>query len=250
MTIVFSGALPDFVVMISDSAVTLDFGESPREYMTGRKFYCFPGVGCVTTWGARDLNQVESFLERQGISLESHSVNDLSGLVYQYLAEEYRPHELGLNDVGYHVAGFDRDGHAHLYHVFWGFDRPKPPSQDRQKYEKYEHILPPEQKALLYNGRNDLADMAVRALLKEVNRGGDIRFDLATPRGLTCFGDFVARFAAELTPEVGPPFSIHLISQRNEIARIVNKSFCPIDRDEVADKLEALGYGVQTNREL
>jgi hypothetical protein len=250
MTIVFSGALSNFIVMVSDSAVALDFEKSPREYTTGPKSYCLPGVGCVTTWGARDLNQVGSFLDRQRISSEDYSVSDLADLVYQYLTEEYRPCELGLNDMGYHMAGFDSNGHAHLYHVFWGFDRPKPPSQKQQKYEKYEHILPPEKNVLLYNGRNDLADMMVHALLGEVDRGGDIRFDLATPSGLVYLGDFVARFAAELTPEVGPPFLVHLISWRNEISRIVNRSFCPIDRDEVTNKLKTLGYKVQTNQEF
>lgn len=245
MTIVFTGLLPDqLIVMTVDSAVTLDFEDSPREYDKGRKAYCFPGVGCVTTWGARDHNRVGEFLDKQDISPDTHSVNDLADLVEQYLTEQYRPHELNLNDVGYHVAGFDQDGQARLYHIFWGFDRPTPPWQTCRKYARYDHTSPAPITGLLYNGRNDLADVVVRTLLDEIGKGGDARFNLGTHIGLTCFGDFVARFAAELTPEVAPPFFTHLISPRNQVELIKNDTFCPVSHDEVSQKLKGLGYEV------
>lgn len=240
MTIVFTGLLADhLIVMTVDSAVTLDFEDSPREYDKGRKAYCFPGVGCVTTWGARDHNRVGEFLDRQEISAHSHSVNDLADLVWQYLTEHYRPRELNLDDVGYHVAGFNRDGRARLYHVFWGFDRPRPPQQTCREYKRYDHTPPAGGIQLLYNGRNDLAHVVVQTLVDEVKKGGDPRFDVRTSVGLACFGDFVARFAAELTREVGPPFLTWLISPRNQVEWIKNDKLCPVSRDKVCKSLRA-----------
>jgi hypothetical protein len=244
MTIVFTAVLPtDVIVMTVDSAVMLYFGNH-REYEKGRKAYCFPGVGCVTTWGARDHNCIGEFLDRQEISHETHSVTDLADRVEQYLKKEYRPHELNLDDVGYHVAGFHKDGHASLYHVFWGFDRPRPRDQTSPKYDRYDHTPPPGQVAFLYNGRNDLAEVVVRTLLHQIATGTDTRFEIRTPIGLACFADFVARFAAELTPEVAAPFFTHLISQGNQVKRIKNNTFCPISRDEVLRALKDLGYNV------
>lgn len=240
MTILFSACLPNFVVMVADSAVTYDYSDSSREYKAGQKSHCFPGVGCVTTWGARDHNRIGSFLEQELSSSGSFSVIELGEMVYRYLVEDYRPHELNLNDVGYHVAGFDRNGCAHLYHIFWGFDRPRPREQLRRKYEKYEHIFPPEEHFFLYNGRNELAEIVVYTLLREIYQGKDVRFDVKTAKGLVLFGDFIVRFAAELTPEVGPPFFIHMISPENKIKRMVNRTFNPVDCDEVQEKLETL----------
>jgi hypothetical protein len=79
--------------------------------------------------------------------------------------------------------------------------------------------------------------VVVRTLLGQVNAGQETRFDLKTPTGLARFGDFVVRFAAELTPEVGPPFITFLISNQNEVAWVKNDSFCPISKNEVASKL-------------
>jgi len=246
MTVVFSGVLPHLhlIVMTVDSAVARDFKDSPREYTTGQKCYPVPGVGYVTTWGARDHNRIGEFLEKQEVSPDSHSVNDLADLVNQYLTEKYRPHKLNLDDVGYHVAGFDREDRARLYHVFWGRDLPRRENQIHQEYKMYDHSPHPGEFMLLYNGRSDLAEVAVNTLLEQARMGKEIRFDLATPVGLACFGDFVVRFAAELTPEVTPPFLTYLISSRNKAKRVINDKFCPIDRDEISQRLKDLGYKV------
>lgn len=242
MTVVFTSVLPQTLIsMTVDSAVKREF-RVHREYDTGRKAYWFAGVGCVATWGSRDNNHIGRFLEGQNISATSHSIRDLINLVEMYLTQEYRPRELQLDDVGYHVAGFDRSGTAYLHHIFWGFDQPKPPNQTHQDYRNYPHSPPPGRIEFLYNGRNDIADMMVRKLLNEISNGRDTRFSLSTPIDLVSFGDFVARFAAELTPEVGPPFYTYLISPKNEIGILKNKLLCPIDRNSVKQKLLELGY--------
>jgi hypothetical protein len=242
MTIVFSGILPrTLIVMTVDSAITLDF-EDHSEYDTGRKAYSFPGVGCVATWGARDHNHIGRFLDSQKISPATHSIHDLIRLTEWYLTRDYRPQELQLGDVGYHVAGFDQNGDALLYHIFWGFDQPRPENQLEPKYEKYAHCPPSRRIELLYNGRNDLAHVVVHTLIDQVVKGKKTRFRFSTPVGLACFGDFVARFAAELTPEVGPPFYTFLISPHNKIKMIKNDLLSPISRDQVVEELIELGY--------
>ncbi len=118
MTICLSIASPEIILMTSDSTVVLDFDDGQREYTTEGKFHCIPGVGCVTTWGARQGNTVQLFLEKQNVSPTSHSVDDLANLVHQFLTKEYKPDKRGLDDVGYHVGSFDAHRRPRLYHIF------------------------------------------------------------------------------------------------------------------------------------
>jgi len=121
MTIAFSGISHRLIVVTVDSAVTLQFC-SHREYQKGRKVFFYEGVGCVATWGARVRNNIDRYLGQFRISPETHSIEDLRALVKQYLKGEYRPHEEGLDDVGYHVAGFDKKGNPRFYHEVWGWE--------------------------------------------------------------------------------------------------------------------------------
>ncbi len=239
MTVVFSAVIPrSLIVMAVDSAVTNDFGES-REYVEGAKAFWLQGVGCVATWGERTGNKVGEFLFRQGISAQTHSVGDLADLVEQYLTRDYQPREAGLDEVGYHVAGFDRGGNGRLYHIFYGFDRPRREDEREPRYKRCDHSPPGAVTPFVFNGRNDLAEMVVVKLLAEIRSGGDTRYDPNTPKGVVCLADFVLRFAAELTPQVGPPFFIHLISPTNRRLLISNSGFCRLaDRwnDQVAPK--------------
>jgi hypothetical protein len=239
MPLVFSARSDRLIVMTADSAVTLDF-EDHREYEIDTKAYPFHRVGCVTTWGERTGNRIGEFLglkQKRNISADTHSVEDLANLVNQYLTEAYRPDESNLDEVGYHVAGFDRAGHARLYHVFWGFDRPKPPEQISPQYQKYDHS----NAWFLFNGRNDLAQTVVNPLITQIAVGNDVRFDLATPLGLAQFSEFVARFSAELTREVGPPFFTYLIAPQNRIEMIENRTFCPTRSEDFLKKRSDLG---------
>ena len=246
MTIVFSAVSHDLIVMSVDSAVTLDFEDSRREYDTGRKSFLYPGVGCVATWGARDGNQIGIFLDKQGLSPENHSVVDLANLVFEYLTEEYQPRECGLDDVGFHVAGFDQEERPRFSHIFWGFDRPRPDEQVEPKYERYDHSPTPGNPEYIYNGRNDLAHVMVVTLLDQIRAGNATQFDPRKREGLVRLGDFVVRFAGELTPEVGPPFITYLISPHNQAVSIKNNTLCPISQNKVLRKLGDLGYEIQT----
>jgi hypothetical protein len=241
MTIVFSIISLDLIVMAVDSAVMQDFGDK-REYTTGRKAYFYPGVGCVTTWGTRNGNRIGDYLENKDVTPEHCSVENLADLAFEYLSKKYRPGEMGFDDIGYHIGGFDTQGRARLFHAFWGFDRPKPPEQINRKYEKYDHSPQPSEIQFLYNGRNDLAQVVVNAFLDQHENRSDTRFQLNNPTSIVCFADFVVRFGAELTPEVGPPFLTYLISPRNESAKIKNDNLCPVNPVTVAGELCRLGY--------
>lgn len=241
MTMIFSAATREIIVMTVDSAVTNEFNNG-REYDTGKKYYVYDGVGCVTTWCDRVGNNIGNFLSSQQLSSDKHSVSELRDLVFKYLKEEYKARETDSDDIGYHVAGFDRDGNSNLYHIFWGTPRPNP-NQETQDYYLNNHS-PNSAKPiiLLYNGRNDIANTVVNLLISEIEAGKDVRFDLGSFVGLASFGDFVARFAAELTPEVGPPFFTILISPENRIEVIKNDEFRPVGREKISEQLTSLGF--------
>ena len=235
MTILFSSATERLIAMTVDSAVTLHF-ESHREYTTGPKRYCFLGIGVVTTWGSRDGNNVGQYLGRKGLSPERHSVIELAGFVDEYLKLDYQPREHGLDEVGFHVGGFDRQGEPRLFHVFWGCDRPNP-SGSPTKYAKKDHSPQSGSIQLLYNGRNDLVDSVARKLISEIKNGAALRFDISRPNDQARLGDFFARFAAELTPEVGPPFLTVLILPDNSLGYLTNDTWCPLAVEDVQKQL-------------
>ena len=241
MTIVFTAASPKLIVTTADSAVTLEFGDS-REYELGRKSYFFSGVGCVMTWGARDHNTIGRFLDQQQVTPQTHDVLSLADLVQNFLVDHYRPSALGLDDVGYHVAGFDRQANPRLFHIFYGFDRPRPPDQLERKYERYDHSPQIGTTYFLYNGRNDLAQPVIQTLIAQLQSGRDSRFDLSRPSDVARFGDFVARFASEFTPEVAPPFLTFLIASNNLALKLVNQTQAPLNDDQIVMKLRELGY--------
>lgn len=237
MTIVLSIAAPDMILMAADSAVTLDFGDS-RGYEQGRKSYCFPGTGCVTTWGARDGNQIGRFLDQELAKFDHPSVKVLESLTYEYLTKEYRPNEIELDDVGYHVSGFDNNAVPRLSHVFWGFDRPRNPNQLIREYKKQNHSPGIGEWCFLYNGRNDIAETVINLLLREVACGGDIKFKISDPIDRVLFADFILRFSSEITLQVGPPFFYYVISKTNDVTILRNNDLTSINRSYVLEEFK------------
>lgn len=241
MTIVFTSVTSQMICMTADHAVTKIVNQQFREYETGPKLFPFPGIGCVTTWGARDHNCIKEHLEGQLVAGE-HNVNDLATIVDRFLKKTYRPHTYQLDDVGYHVAGFDSEQQPRLYHIFWGFNRPKNPRQKHRRYQKQLHTyegwsLP----LFLYNGRNDIADRMVRSLLYEMREADVANQDFSYSATIVRFGDLVARFAGELTQEVGPPFETAIISPANQIEVMKNNSHSPLEDQIITLMLRLLG---------
>jgi len=244
MTIVLSIASPMIIVMTADSAITLDF-ENSREYSTGRKAYFISGVGCITTWGSRDHNNIGPYLAIKNISRDTHNIYDLADIVYEYLTSEYKPDQLGLDDVGYHVAGFDSKFAPKLWHIFYGFERPRPTTQTQREYIKRDHSPKPREAYILFNGRNDLAYPLISTFIEQLQPMRDLKIDLRNPADIAYFGDFIARFASEITPEVGPPFITYLIGANNNSVKIFHKDLIPLDKKLLQEYLDSIGGRIE-----
>jgi hypothetical protein len=237
MTMVVTSVAPKLIVMTVDSAVANDF-ESHREYGIGRKIHCFDGVGCVATWGERTGNQIGTFLDSK--VQDTTSTEDMSRLVHSYLVEEYRPKEYERGDVGFHIAGFDRNHRARFFEAGYLPESREEDSSGERVYQYYDSSPGPNTLRYCYGGRFSLAHTLVTAFLKEAQADRDMRYNRLKPSGLVQFNDFVSRFAAEITKEVGPPFYTCLINQQNKIVKISNTTLCPLNVDEIEVKLKAL----------
>jgi hypothetical protein len=246
MTIIFSTASAIMITMTADSVVTREFDDH-YEFVSGRKMYRFPGVGCVGTWGERDGNYIGQFLNKQDIEPGKCNVDCLANLVEEYLIKVYQPDKIKLGEVGFHVAGFDQNHKPKLFHIFWGFDQPRPQDQVLPKYARYDHSPQISGISLLYNGRNDLANYVVNIIIEQIRKNNIVRYDIRNPITQTIIGDFVARFSAELSPEVGPPFFTCYLSPKNEIVTIENKYFAPISLKSVKKALESIDLQVLRN---
>jgi len=227
MTILVSNPSNDFMIMLSDSAITNDNlqedGTNYPTYEIKSKTYRFNGVGCITTWGDQTFNQLCSYLQRYRIFESKPSILDLAHYVQQYLEGFRKEHP--EDELGFHIGGFGNDGKPNLYHAFWGFNRPRQPNE----LTKQVYLLDSVGSLFLYNGRNDLAGTLINLLISELRSGRETRYDLKTPTGRILWCDFIARFAAEITPQVGPPFEFNLIFPDNTIEKIVNPSLAPIN---------------------
>ena len=236
MTMLFSCAIKDKIIMSVDSAELLEYSSGEREYRECLKARSIDNLGCIGTWGARDHNKIFQFLD--SLSDLSEDIDGLADSVENYLKTEYKPKELNLDDVGYHISGFNPKGEPRLHHIFWGFDVPRPHSQKEREYKKYNHSPPENEIQFLYNGRNELADTVINNLLKEIEKGQSSRIDIKNIVDLIKLASLISRFSAEITKEVSPPFHYFLISQGNKINQIERDSLCPLTEKEI-DRLLA-----------
>jgi hypothetical protein len=218
MTIVVSLAFPSFIVMANDSAVVRDFEDGPREYVTGRKWWAKPGIGVVTMWGARDGNNLSSHLDRASLDPATHSVDELALAVLNYVVAEYRPRDHKIGDTGYHIGGLDRERRLRLFHVFWNAEGSPGALDSLGAYTLQDQSPGTDTARFLYNGRNDLADKVISALTAELGRGAHVRFGRTAPE-IGRLAHFILRFAAELSPEVGPPFCVHFLNANGRMSR-------------------------------
>jgi hypothetical protein len=208
MTVVFTAVSHRFLLMATDSAVQLDFGET-REYETGRKFWWIPGVGGVSTWGARDANHIARFLSTKWQDPGVRSIDELARDVHAFLVSEYAPDRLTLGDVGYHIAGFRSDQTPVLYHSFWNT-----PKDEESKGTYSLQLLAPtgSYTQFLYNGREEFAEHVMAGLLNDLRARRDTHFTHRTAGGAVYLASLVLRFASEISLEVGPPFIMRLMT--------------------------------------
>lgn len=217
MTVLLTVAYKDFVIVANDSATTRTFPDGV-EFDTDRKWYVEDGVGCVTWWGERVGNKVLTHLREQSSKGALNGVYELSREVNRFLVEEYAPHEAGLGDTGYHVAGFTPEREVRLYHIFYNTQGSPGAFESRGAYNLQDQSPEPGKLTFLYNGRNDLVHPLVMGLLDGYKLGQFSQFPLSLD-GLHRFAHFVLAFVSALTPEVSPPFQMHTIWPDGHIVR-------------------------------
>lgn len=146
--------------------------------------------------------------------------------------------DLMMSVFSFHIGVFDNTGEPKLFHLYWGFERPKSPKQKYQEYSINDHSPKLNKLSFLYNGRNDLAENVINTLLNEISIGKETRFNLTNVIDRVRFSDFVMRFSSEITPEVGPPFITYLISKKNDFQILKNEGLSPIDTNYVKSALD------------
>ena len=239
MTIIFSVVTKTIIVMASDSAITNYFSES-KEYDIDSKSYFVQDAACVTTWGSRDGNQIGRFVHNLSNSSQKYSIEIIKEKVFDYLQNEYNPKDMDLDDVGYHIGGYTESGQPKLYHVFWGYDRPRRPEQLYREYKICDHSLNQGDIHFLYNGRNDIAESIVHSILRLFRDNSDVKFRFNDAVDIIRFSDFVVRVGCELTPEVGLPIVIRFLLPNNKVGTLKHSDFCPLDADGISEKLSSL----------
>jgi hypothetical protein len=210
VTVVVTIATRFAIVAACDSAVKEEFEAGGVSYGTGRKSFVVPGAGVVTTWGARDGNDVGAALSKLP---KLSSISDVARRVSDYLEHEYDPRTRGLGDVGFHIAGFE-NGQPRVFHAFWNV--PNGGSLPSGQYALQDLPFPGGFFAL-YNGRHDLAASVFQSLTSELQRGQSPRIGIATAPGMVALAHLILRFASELSADVGPPFLAHVLSSDNRI---------------------------------
>jgi hypothetical protein len=230
MTLVVSTATRSLITISIDSAVTFTSSVRGTRYEVEDKYRKIDGVGAVAAWGERTGLRLNTFLREKGVKPETHTINDLIELVEFYFRNEYKPHERGGGSVGFHVGGFDKNNRARLVHIY--FDMIEGASEMDYGFSDHspdeEHPL-----QLVYNGWHELAGRVVDNLIRQAQRGRDVRFDITSPCGRIRFSEYLLHVTAGITREVGLPFytlcvspKISKIEQlRNEDGSIPSQSY-------------------------
>ena len=213
--------------MAVDSAVVRDFTDGTREYDTGPKSYALPGVGVVSTWGARDGNMIAQHLRKLDPIGRAMSIGDVAASVQEYLEREFQPHDRGADPVGYHVAGFRGQDDPIVYQVHWN-----PLVQETRATNGYgmeEHSPGRDGLFMLYNGRDDLVNDVLRAIERERQKEREMPLRLDTAAGLVALSHLALRFAREISFEVSPPFYAHVVTPENHIHSAQLPEWIPVN---------------------
>lgn len=235
-----SAATRSLITMSADVAVTKVDQDGIIEYDKGNKTYAYDGFGVVGTWGQRDgiNNQFDRYV-RGEIEGTNASVTVLKDIVWKFLQERFNPRERDPlpNNVGFHVGGYDISGKAHLYHIYWTLG-----GDGRDGHCTLEDQSPFDDIAarFLYNGLPEVANTLLYSLILLVSRGSEVNFNFSNSMDIVRFSDLLCRIAAELTPEVSPPFHIYFVAPGNQIERLINPAFAPVDTEKVSLLLRLL----------
>lgn len=137
----------------------------------------------------------------------------ISSFLLNHLERVERPREEGIGHFGYHVGGIDETGKVRLFNVFWEPPGTQLATPSAGRYGCCDHS-PGSGPSFVFNGRSDIAELPVRALLNEVQNGRETRFNVREPSGVLRFADSAVRFAAAISLDVGLPVRLLLIDRK------------------------------------
>ena len=198
-----------------------------------------PSIDLLTMWRARDGNNLVTHLTSLGLAGNTHTVEDLAFLVNRYLLDDYAPHRHSFADTGFHIGGFSSLGEPRLYHTFWNVPGSAAGEGTKGTYTlQQQHPIP--EVRFLYNGRNDLVNTVLGALINEIRAGKPVKFPFDA-LGMLKFAQFVLRFGAELTPEVSPPFVFHLLTPNRKVVMRSAQGLNPLSDAELASMVGDAG---------
>ncbi len=240
MTVICSIATSSFAVVAADSALTLTFPDEIRRQRRRKLTVIHPTY--VACWGELVGDPLALWLQSLPIDV-TECADCLSDALREHLATTDRPGDHGIGHLGYHVGGLDVDGRVRLFNVAWEPPNTQPFTPVAGQYIRYDHT-PGSGANILFNGRHDVATHAVNALVAEIKSGKETRFALGTPEGALRFADFVTRFVAELSPDVGPPFLLAAVSDQRSLFRYTHRRLGPLPQTferQVARALKVAG---------
>lgn len=216
-----------FIVVSIDSAETNEYADGHYEYKSVKKYQIIQNIGFISTWGNRVGNNIFNHLNVN--KNEISNIDKLAELTLYYLDDIYgadKPADIDSSvpssDIGYHIAGFDKNGKPHVYHIFWGIPQPniknKPQIYDLCEHEANNEIF----LQILFNGRNDVA---CRVILDNIKYYG-----IKTIDSIVKIHENTLEQVSQQTKQVSGPFHHFIISQDNNIEKIDQKSFKNFDQ--------------------
>jgi hypothetical protein len=187
----------------------------------------------LSTWGARDGNQISRVLDELDPVGKKLRIPDVADAVNRYLKDTYRPHERGSDPVGFHVAGFVGPDVPKVYHAYW--DPNAPETKDSAGYGFEERDPGRDGLFILWNGRGDLVEQVLVAINGERQKKTPMPLKLDSAAGMVQLGHLALRFAREVSFDVGPPFIAHIVTPSNEIHSATLPEWVPLNDPATAE---------------
>jgi|GEM_PF-4021595 len=247
MTLIITIKHTDAIIMSADSRITEEIKSEYRGEITYRtdfypkqKLYPIGGVGCFAFWG--DLTKLLTLVDSKFKSIPNFSgdVTNLKLWVSDLLRNDLAPHKGGYGEIGFHVAGYDTDGKAHIYHLFWGLQADQDPAHAKPDYHENDHS----DWFAVYNGVPQYANLLfkfVTDLEREVGMKAWIG-DYGLIHGIR-FLDYLIRFTTSQNSTVGEQIITNVISPDNRQFIVINTTSSPFPEDKLENYFEKFRLG-------
>ena len=143
-------------------------GNKEIEESEQNKTFEIAKIGAISFWGeATNTNlQIRNFIESK--VAKDDDINSVAEKFFIYLQDEIQPDA----EVGFHLAGYDKQGIRRLYHIFYGTQI----GEEGRGIDFYKNAEDDGNKfVILFNGKNRYTSEAMM-LFKELEKGGYLLF--------------------------------------------------------------------------